>query len=168
MAMRLLYNMVLIVIIKYQKYQYKHHMKKIKYRKRNFLLVAGMLLIGVVAFGVSATSFNTAKKNTSKETIESQHLLRKDRETNLKIRLTDFSGVTQIAFPENYLHQFRINLVYPQPQYKQYINGNVIFTYNAEDDPVVNFYIEPQKTGRLKGTLLVGDRSYTISHLVYP
>lgn len=126
-----------------------------------------MLLIVLVAFGVTAGNFHTIAP-PAKETLESQHLLRKGRETILKIRLSTFDGVTQIAFPENYIYKFKINLVYPQPQYIQYINGNVLYTYNAEDDPVINFYMEPLHTGRLKGTLLVGDRSFTVAHLVYP
>ena len=95
-------------------------------------------------------------------------LFHDERETYLKFRLNEFEGVTQIAFPENYLENFKINLIYPKPQYKQYINGNIIYTYNAEDAGMVTFYLEPRKTGRIKGSLLVGEKSYTLTHLVYP
>lgn len=128
------------------------------------LLTAVLVTLGVVGNDL----FSPIHINENKDVVESTHILRNERETHLKFRLNKFEGVTQIAFPENYLANFNVNLIYPTPQHKQYIKGNIIYTYNADDDEMVTFYIEPRKTGRIKGSLLVGDQSYTISHLVYP
>ncbi|MBA2499101.1 MAG: hypothetical protein H0V30_05190 [Chitinophagaceae bacterium] len=130
-----------------------------------FILLAAVLITsGVVGNDI----FSPIKPNENKHVVESTHILRNERETHLKFRLNKFEGVTQITFPENYLAHFNVNLIYPTPQHKQYINGNIIYTYNADDNEMVTFYIEPRKTGRIKGSLLVGDQSHTISHLVYP
>ena len=128
------------------------------------LILAVLITLAVVANGI----FSSSPRNAEKDVVESVHILRNERETYLKFRLNEFEGVTQIAFPENYLENFKINLIYPKPQYKQYINGNIIYTYNAEDAGMVTFYLEPRKTGRIKGSLLVGEKSYTLTHLVYP
>lgn len=129
------------------------------------VLVFAVLITLVV---VANDLFTSAKDHTEKEVVESVHILRNQRETYLKFRLNEFEGVTQIAFPQNYLEHFKINLIYPKPQHKQYINGNIIYTYNTEDTDMVTFYLEPRKTGRIKGSLLVGEESYTLTHLVYP
>lgn len=130
-----------------------------------FILVLAVLItLAVVANDI----FSYAPRSVEKDVVESVHILRNERETYLKFRLNEFEGVTQIAFPENYLEQFKINLIYPKPQHKQYINGNIIYTYNAEDAEMVTFYLQPKKTGRIKGSLLVGENSYTLTHLVYP
>ncbi len=128
------------------------------------LILAVMITLVVVANDI----FSPIADNSKKEVVESIHILRNERETYLKFRLNEFNGVTQISFPENYLEHFKINLIYPKPQYKQYINGNIIFTYNAEDVEMVTFYMQPKKTGRIKGSLLVGEKSYTLTHLIYP
>ena len=128
------------------------------------LILAVLITLAVVANDI----FSSSPRNAEKDVVESVHILRNERETYLKFRLNEFEGVTQIAFPENYLENFKINLIYPKPQYKQYINGNIIYTYNAEDAGMVTFYLEPRKTGRIKGSLLVGEKSYTLTHLVYP
>ena len=128
------------------------------------LILAVLITLAVVANDI----FSSAPRNAEKDVVESVHILRNERETYLKFRLNEFEGVTQIAFPENYLENFKINLIYPKPKYKQYINGNIIYTYNAEDAGMVTFYLEPRKTGRIKGSLLVGEKSYTLTHLVYP
>ena len=130
-----------------------------------FILVLAVLItLAVVANDI----FSSAPRSVEKDVVESVHILRNERETYLKFRLNVFEGVTQIAFPENYLEQFKINLIYPKPQHKQYINGNIIYTYNADDAEMVTFYLQPKKTGRIKGSLLVGENSYTLTHLVYP
>lgn len=128
------------------------------------LVLAVLITLAVVANDI----FSSAQRSAEKDVVESVHILRNERETYLKFRLNEFEGVTQIAFPENYLENFKINLIYPQPLHKQYINGNIIYTYNAEDAGMVTFYMEPRKTGRIKGSLLVGEESYTLTHLVYP
>ena len=128
------------------------------------LIFAVFITLAVVANDI----FDFAPRAGEKDVVESVHILRNERETYLKFRLNEFEGVTQIAFPENYLENFKINLIYPQPQHKQYINGNIIYTYNAQDAGMVTFYMEPRKTGRIKGSLLVGEESYTLTHLVYP
>ena len=128
------------------------------------LILAVLITLAVVANDI----FISSSRSSEKDVVESVHILRNERETYLKFRLNEFEGVTQIAFPANYLENFKINLIYPQPQYKQYINGNIIYTYNAEDAGMVTFYLEPRKTGRIKGSLLVGEESYTLTHLVYP
>jgi len=141
--------------------------------KRNYsqAFIALFILTATVFVTMIVTGndfFSPVEARNQKDVVESTHILRNERETFIKFRLKEFEGVTQIAFPENYLSQFKVNLIYPQPQYKQYINGNIIYTYNAEDAEMVTFYIEPRKTGRIKGSLLVGDESHTLSHLVYP
>ena len=147
--------------------------KDIPKQKKNFsqALIAVFILTAAVFVTLIVTGndiFSPVDAHKQKDVVESTHILRNERETFIKFRLKEFDGVTQIAFPENYLSQFKIKLVYPQPQYKQYIQGNIIYTYNAEDAEMVTFYLEPRKTGRIKGSLLVGDKSHTLSHLVYP
>ena len=144
-----------------------------KSRTKNFsqALIAFFTLTALIFVTLIVTGndlFTPVETVNEKDVVESTHILRNERETFIKIRLHEFDGVTQIAFPENYLSQFKINLIYPQPQYKQYINGNIIYTYNAEDAEMVTFYLAPRKTGRVKGSLLVGDESHTLTHLVYP
>ena len=128
----------------------------------------GVLAVLITLAVVANDIFSFSPRSMEKDVVESVHILRNERETYLKFRLNEFEGVTQIAFPENYLENFKINLIYPKPQYKQYINGNIIYTYNAEDAGMVTFYMQPRKTGRIKGSLLVGEKSYTLTHLVYP
>lgn len=127
------------------------------------------IIIIFTALGVSGSNLFSPVSNSDKTgTIEYEHLLRCQTEAKLKIRLHKFKGPVQLVFPENYLQYFKIKLIYPAPQDQYYSNGNIVYTFNADEENLVNFYLEPRKTGRIKGSLMVGKRSYTLSNFIYP
>ncbi|HEY9363882.1 MAG TPA: hypothetical protein VIQ00_11505 [Chitinophagaceae bacterium] len=126
------------------------------------------LTISLAAMVVSGNGLFSDGQSDNSGTIEYDHLLRCQTEAKVKVSLAKYNGDVQLTLPENYLQYFKVNLIYPAPEKQIYSNGNIIYTFNADEDKEVNFYLEPQKTGRIKGSLLIGDNSVTVSNFIYP
>jgi uncharacterized protein (DUF3820 family) len=126
------------------------------------------LIIIFAAMVVSGNGLFSNPQSDNSNTIEYEHLLRCKTETKVKINLGEYNGDVQLILPENYLQYFKVNLIYPAPEKQLYSNGNIIYTFNADEDREVNFYLEPRKTGHIKGSLLIGGNPITISNFIYP
>lgn len=125
-----------------------------------------LLLAAFGLFGTGLLSYRTISKNG--DVLEYEHFGRFQGQTELEFTLNKESGITQIAFPQTYIDKLQIERIIPLPEKTEMLNYNIVYTFNITDHGKIIFYMVPQKTGAIEGTVAVNNILFNLSQFIYP
>lgn len=145
---------------------YKMHVLGWKVQRIGWILLyLFLVLAGIGLFGNGLLSKRSIDVNPFK--LEYEHYGR--YESTMKI-FVHFPAqkLTTISIPIQYLHEMKIEHIVPEPESKKLVSGNYILTFPEVNNGELIITLLPQTTGTVNSTILINDRSFAISHCIYP
>jgi hypothetical protein len=139
----------------------------------------GWALMGLILIGAAVGLFgkgwmSEASLQNDQFRMEYERFLHSNGHTTLRLEIPvdrQAEGVIAVAFPNSYLHRFRIERIVPEPESSAHGDQTVFwFTVLKSGQPVtLLFRLEPQEIGKLNGTIhLNGENGYAFHQFVYP
>ena len=128
------------------------------------------LFIFAGLFGLFGTGILSNKElNEQDSGVKYENAMREGAISALEVQ--DYSGTvkTVIAIPVDYLSNFRMESVVPEPS-ETVFTGNTVnyfFEGSAKNKQII-FYLEPTRTGKVKADILVNSWSFHIENFIYP
>lgn len=148
-------------------------------RRENVFERIGWVFMGVVLMGAALGLFG--KGFLSQAVLQKEQLrMEYDRYlhfgdlTSLEITIPPHksdAGIVAIAFPNSYLHKFRIERIIPDPESSAHGNQTLFWftTTNTGESVAIQFRLEPQEIGSMEGKIFVnGEEGYAFQQFVYP
>ena len=128
------------------------------------------LLIVLAAIGIFGDGFTSSSRESGNSiTVESERFYRFEARMEVKITAPNSAEAeVTVAFPNDYLQQFRIESIQPEPKENRHVNGGVRYTFEGSGDMDIRFYLIPQKVGAISGTVTVNDNKFSLNHFIYP
>lgn len=129
-------------------------------------IIAFVLLAALGLFGNGPLSIiKSSQKDIS---IEYHRFLRRNAEMEIKFESMGNSSIDSVTIPQQYLKNFKLEQIVPEPEHTRTSKGNIIYTFDAEDDNSVVIYLTSKKTGSVDGLWLVNSNNFQLSHFIYP
>jgi hypothetical protein len=150
------------------------------FQRREYLFErTGWVLMGLILIAAAVGLFG---KGWLSEAVLSQDTFRMEYDrflhagdiTSLRLEIPaerQEEGIIAVAFPNHYLHKFRIERIVPEPESSAHGDQTVFwFTVTRTGQPVtLLFRLEPQEMGRLNGTIYVnGANGHDFHQFIYP
>jgi hypothetical protein len=128
-----------------------------------FVVTLGALL-GLCGSG--PLSYRTGVVNN--DTLKYEYFLRYESHAELKLRLQHQTGITRIAVPNSYWENFQVEKIIPDPFDTQQNNDSLLYFFRGTEKGLIQFFLVPQERGAVKGTILVNNGAFPVSHFIYP
>lgn len=129
-----------------------------------------LLLVTLAAtgfFGDGAVSKKTI--SGSDTTLEYERFYRQEARMEIKVGLRQPEDTQAfVSFPNSYLEQFRIESIQPEPKETLLRGNSTHFLFPGTDSMTLVFYLVPQSSGSVSGTISINNRQYPITHFIYP
>ncbi|WP_141733425.1 hypothetical protein [Oligoflexus tunisiensis] len=150
------------------------------FQKREFLFErVGWACMGIILLAASLGVFGKGVLSQAELRGKQFHLqydrfLHRHDLTTLKLEIPPIHGepgVIAVAFPNTYLHKFRIEHITPAPESSAHGDQTLFwFTATHTGEPTTILWsLEPQEMGRLEGRIFVnGAEGYAFRQFVYP
>jgi hypothetical protein len=90
-------------------------------------------------------------------------------EHGMKIKLqSNDENISTVSIPQDYLENFRVGEIVPEPQKQVASAGYVNFQFEGSDNKLISFYLTPLKRKTVEGLFRANAHSFTIKHTIYP
>jgi hypothetical protein len=127
-----------------------------------FLII---IMAALGAFGEGILSEKKVKQGNIN--IEYQKFFR--YETEMKILLESPQHISSLSFPQEYLKEFRMLRIEPEPDNNSTINSEVVYNFLPSNNRIVTVYLIPKNYGSIKGYIKVnGGATTELNHFIYP
>jgi hypothetical protein len=130
------------------------------------LLLILLVCASLGLFGSGILSYNELSHEGHK--ISFERFGRFEAQQEIRIQTFGLSGQSTISFPQQYLENFELETVVPQPVTQKVLEGDVIFSFTAIGPMTATFYVKPQKTGTQNTTVKVNNNRFHLRQLIYP
>jgi len=78
------------------------------------------------------------------------------------------SHVAEIALPQQYLKNFRVVRIIPEPEHRLAIGPNIVFQFGGNSNRLVTIYAVPQTYGSISGIMAINNQPITLHHYIFP
>lgn len=129
------------------------------------LLFVLLALLGL--FGDGILSKRTTK--TKNITLTYERFYRHEGSMELRINVAENNKVDlDVAFPVEYLENFEIRSILPEPKANRTGQGKVRYVFDVRGKINIVYYLTPRQSGTLTGTVEVNDAIFSIEQYIYP
>ena len=120
------------------------------------------------AMGMFGEGFISSQKET-KGLIETEfeRFYRYEKEMQLSIK-SPAAHMGQISLPQQYLGNFRVVRIIPEPEHRLAIGQNIVFQFGGNSNRQVTIYAVPQSYGAISGVLTVNNQQFSLHHYIFP
>jgi hypothetical protein len=128
-----------------------------------------LIFVLLAAFGFFGDGV-VSKKNlqAGEQKFEYPQYSRFESRMELKFDLHSAAQQNIISLPGDYLDQFRIESILPEPKENTIANDRVNYVFEGNGPMKITFYLVPQNLGRLDADVLVNDQKFNFNHFIYP
>jgi hypothetical protein len=128
------------------------------------------VLTVAAAFGVFGDGLASKKTLRDDGTlVEYDRFYRHEARMELKIHLENSgSDTAHVSFTNNYLKDFKIESILPEPGSSRVQGGRVHYFFDGNGPMDITFYCTPRAFGTTDGRIGIGNKEYPISHFIYP
>jgi hypothetical protein len=130
------------------------------------LLYAFLLLAALGMFGEGWFSKRTAQ--APQATIKYERYFRYEGRMELKINAVGEGNTTLISFPNEYLTNFQVETIVPEPKESFISGGRVHYLFTSQGPVDVVFYLAPQSFGSFRAQVGVNKNLVEINHFIFP
>ena len=130
------------------------------------LLYVFIVLAAAGLFGDGIASKTTESANGV--TVESERFYRFEARMEVKLKIPDAQGEVEVAFPNDYLADMRVESILPEPEETRQEEGKVVYTFAGTGPRDITFFLIPQSFGSVQGNLTVGENDFLLKHFIYP
>lgn len=126
-----------------------------------FLLCASLGLFGSGVF---------SEKSVTREgaSVKYERFTRYQSDREVKIRSKSRRGNIEVELPDAFTRNFKIEDMMPEPRQQKILNGSSIYTFSAEGDGEVTFFVSARERGSVKTAVLVNGIEYSFQTYIYP
>ena len=127
------------------------------------------VFVAMAAFGFFGDGI-VSKKNIQSgvQKLEYQKYSRFESAMELKFDLNSATQQNIISFPVNYLGNFRIESILPEPKQNQSGNERVNYVFEGNGPMKIIFYLVPKNIGELEADVFVNNQRFHFNHFIYP
>lgn len=144
-----------------------HHIRAWKFRNAGVVFMLLFVLSALLGlFGNGPLSNRTRTNNN--DTLQFEYFTRYQSNTAIDLKLHNINGTAYIAFPQDYLKNFQIETIFPEPNESRIANDTVVYLFKTAENGSIRFYLMPQQTGSIKGTIAVNEKIFDLSHFIFP
>lgn len=126
-----------------------------------------VLLAALGMFGdgiISDTNHSTASHKVNYDRFH-----RHEARVTLKVDVHNNSNpLLDISLDNRYLKDFEVKSIVPEPATVKIENDRVHFIFEAAGKSDITFYLSPQTTGSLEGTMNINGDEIPIKHFIFP
>jgi hypothetical protein len=108
------------------------------------------------------------KISTQQTFVEFDQFYRHEARMELKMDFQSGGEESVVSFPVHYLKKMKIEAIVPEPKENNTASGFIHYTFNGSDRMNVTFYIIPQTFGFIKGTMMINNNNFNLTHFIYP
>ena len=127
------------------------------------VLIPVLGALGLFGEGVLSSRESTAGPYTT----HYDKFYRFEKEMQIEARSTSES-IAQISLPQEYIRNFRIVRIIPEPERNSAEQDQVVFHFAGSDNKLVSIYAVPERFGSISGTFMVNNQSFPLYHFIYP
>lgn len=81
---------------------------------------------------------------------------------------SDIENISHVSIPQNYLRNFRLDEVIPEPKSQVASAGYIDYQFEGDRNQVVTFYMNPVRSKSVEGVFRVNRNPFTIKQTIYP
>lgn len=139
-----------------------------RFQRWGWAFIFSMVILAALGlFGDGIISKRTEKIGGAE--VEYERFYRHDAPMEINVeRASGDTAQTQIAFPNHYLKNFRIESILPQPKENQVFADKTYFLFNGQGAMHVVFYFVPKKVGNISGSIDVNNQPFSLHHFIFP
>lgn len=127
------------------------------------------LLVTLAAFGMFGDGMLSHQNQTVGNTqIQYERFHRQEARMNLRFDIQQQQSNLVISFDNDYLRNFKVESVMPEPQEVKISNEQVNYVFDSEGKTNIVFYLVPQELGNIRGSVQVNDNQFNLSHFIFP
>ena len=126
-----------------------------------FLIMAALGL-----FGTGPVSRKILSNGT--DSVEFERFLRYESEAEIIFTANNIRDTLTLSIPEKYFSYVNITAISPLPSRNVVNNDVVTYYFPAKGDAKIYCTIMAKKSGKISENFTINNRSYIISHLIYP
>lgn len=142
------------------------HKKGWKVQKIGWAFIFLIMLLGLLGFygeGIMSEKVLTAGEIH----VEYDQLYRYEKE--MKVLITaDAGNIQTVTIPQQYIQQFKISSIVPQPQASHMEGDEIIYQFSGSGNKVISVYMIPEVYGNVKGNIKVNNQTFSIHHFIFP
>lgn len=128
-----------------------------------------LLLLVLAALGLFGTGPLSHKQlEAGGNAIAYERFARYEANTALRFTAVHRNGAVMVQIPQQYLRDFEIASIVPEPQEVQTINGYYVYRFAAVATLQIVMRGMHQQSGTVETTILVNNMPFTISQFIYP
>jgi hypothetical protein len=143
------------------------HRRGFRIQKIGLLVILAMVVLA--ALGLFGDGVLSKKTVTSKSAeIQYQRFYRFEARMEVKIELLAFENSNVVSFPKEYLKEFEIESINPDPESTNFKGNTSEFVFNGPGNGIITFFLVPRKVGSVEGEVSVNGDRFELSHFIYP
>ena len=144
------------------------HEKGWKLQRIGWIFILLLVALSVFGFFGDGLASKTAITDTQAK-IQYDRFYRREARMEMKVDLPNSTNSpVQIAFPNNYIKNFRLESILPEPANIKVENNQVHYFFDGQGSMNIIFYLIPQKAGNIHGFLRINETQFPINHFIYP
>ncbi|MBT1700950.1 hypothetical protein KK083_28920 [Fulvivirgaceae bacterium PWU4] len=128
-----------------------------------------LLLLIAASLGVFGTGWLSAGHVAGKNgTVSFERIARFETPMKLVVQIEKADGDIEIRIPRSYLDCMEIDKIVPEPATQKAAGGSAIYTFDAEAESTITFYLMPESTGSIHTELTIDNTNFPIAHFIFP
>ena len=128
-----------------------------------------LLLLVASALGLFGSGLLSSKAlSDNGNTVTFEKIARFESPMHLRVYAKSNNGHIVVSIPQSYLKEIELDKIVPEPVSQRLENELAIFTFEATDLSLIDFFLIPEKAGQVKAVIRVNDSDFSISHFIYP
>lgn len=102
-------------------------------------------------------------------TLQYERFYRHEGSMELKIDVAENNTTeVDVAFPVEYMKNFEIRSILPEPKANRTEQGKVHYIFDARGNANIIYYLTPRQPGTITGAVEVNDAIFSINQFIYP
>lgn len=89
-------------------------------------------------------------------------------EKEMQITFTAAQHMPQISLSQDYLKNFRVVRIIPEPEHRLALADNIVYQFGGNNNRLVTIYAIPQTYGALSGAMAVNNQEFSLHHFIFP
>jgi hypothetical protein len=130
----------------------------------SFLLIFILSLLALLGNGI----LSHRKSETAGNMVEYERYGRFENSTNLHFVANSENGQAVLHIPQEYLQNFELEHITPQPDKQMAADGHYVYTFLAEAPVHILMRGVPKKRGNVEAVVRINNTRLTLSQYIFP
>lgn len=128
-----------------------------------------LLLLIAASLGVFGTGWLSSDHVAGKNgTVSFERISRFEAPMKLVVQVEKSDGDIEVRIPRSYISSMEIDKIVPEPVTQKTADGSVVYTFDADPESTIIFYLTPESTGSIRTELTIDNAVFPIAHFIFP